>query len=75
MLVFHYNYRAIAKDPTLILSVLYCELQFFYYRQKVKFQPLVFRFLDYFKKRLMAVRLVKSEKNYPTKTIVDIIMR
>jgi len=75
MLVFHYNYRAILKDPTLILSVLYCELQFLYLRQKLRYHHFTSRFLEYFKKRLMVVRLVRSEKNYPTETIFDIITR
>ena len=75
MLVFHYNYSAILKDPTLILSVLYCEFQFFYVRQKSRYQRSIYRFLDYFEQRLIAVRLVRSEKDYSVERIVDTITR
>lgn len=75
MLVFHYDYKAILKDPTLILSILYCELQFLYLRQKFKYYHSIFHFLEYFKKRFMIVRLVRSEKNYSTEIIFDIIAR
>jgi len=75
MFVFHYNYSAILKDPTLILSVLYCEFQFFYVRQKSRYQRSIYRFLDYFEQRLIAVRLVRSEKDYSVERIVDTITR